>query len=97
MFSCHDYEILTEEKRPQDPDMDGSGLTFTTLEHGGKYPDMMPQAIRVTDADGKTCVYVPITEQGQIVDSKGYTFSALEGVTGKRYFSEMPPATAVRK
>ena len=48
----HGYEEMTPEKRPQDPLMDGTGLTFETLEHGGEYPDTMPQAIRLTDAEG---------------------------------------------
>jgi hypothetical protein len=30
-----------------------------TPEHGGEYPDTMPQAIEVTDAEGRTRVYVP--------------------------------------
>ena len=32
----------------------------------------MPQAIRLTDAEGRTCVYVPIREAGEVVDSKGF-------------------------
>jgi hypothetical protein len=43
------------------------------LEHGGEYPDTMPQAIRVTDAEGRSCIYVPITVDGKVVDSKGFT------------------------
>ena len=38
--------------RPQDRRGAGTGLTFETLEHGGAYPDMLPQAIRVTNAEG---------------------------------------------
>jgi hypothetical protein len=37
----------------QDPDGDGTGLQFETREHGGDYPDNMPQAITVTDAQGR--------------------------------------------
>jgi hypothetical protein len=33
----------TPEQRPQDPHMDGTGLRFETMEHGGEYPDSMPQ------------------------------------------------------
>jgi hypothetical protein len=54
----HRYQELTSELRPQDPTMDGSTLRFETLEHGGDYPDRMPQAIRVTDQKGRSCVYV---------------------------------------
>ena len=52
MKLTHHFEELPPEKRPQDPDMDGSRLRFETMEHGGQYPDAMPQAIRVTDAEG---------------------------------------------
>jgi hypothetical protein len=68
------YEKMTPEKRPQDPSRDGTGLTFATLEHGGEYPDTMPQAIRLTDAEGRSCIYVPITQDGKVVDSEGYSF-----------------------
>jgi hypothetical protein len=43
--------------RPQDPWLDGRDMRFEgyrikTLEQGGEYPDTMPQAIEVTDAEG---------------------------------------------
>jgi hypothetical protein len=38
--------------------LNGEGLIFTTLEHGGDYPDTMPQAIEVRDAQGRSCIYV---------------------------------------
>lgn len=79
MFSVHNYEAMTEEKRPQDPMLDGTGLTFETLEHGGEYPDTMPQAIRLTDAEGRTCIYFPVTENGKVVDSKGYYMNSESG------------------
>ena len=79
------YEKMTPEKRPQDPSMDGTGLTFETLEHGGdEYPDTMPQAIRLTDAEGRSCIYVPITQDGKVVDSEGYSFDPEEGTTRAR-------------
>lgn len=68
----HSYEFLTEDTRPQDPSLDGSGCTFVTLEHGGDYPDAMPQAIRFTDAAGRSCTYVPIQVDGKPVESLGY-------------------------
>ena len=44
--------------RPQDdPSFSGKGLKFETLDHGGDYPDMMPQAIRVTDPEDSSCEY----------------------------------------
>ena len=53
--------------------MDGSGLHFETMDHGGEYPDDMPQAIILTDSEGRSCIYVPITQDGKVVDSQGYT------------------------
>jgi hypothetical protein len=32
----------------------------------------MPQAIKLTDAEGRSCIYVPITQSGKVVDSQGY-------------------------
>jgi hypothetical protein len=48
--------------------MNGTGLRFETLEHGGEYPDTMPQAIKLTDALGRSCIYVPMTQDGKVVD-----------------------------
>jgi hypothetical protein len=42
-------------------------LRFETGEHGGDYPDNMPQAITVTDAKGRWAVYVPLRVGGKIV------------------------------
>ena len=78
MYRAQNFETMTEEKRPQDDEMDGSGWTFETSEHGGEYPDQMPQAIRAIDSKGRSCVYVPITVNGKIVDSKGFVFSSNE-------------------
>jgi hypothetical protein len=50
----------------------GTGLRFETLDHGGEYPDTMPQAIKLTDAQGRSCIYVPITQDGKAVDNQGY-------------------------
>jgi hypothetical protein len=65
------FPELPPEKRPQDPRLDGSGLRFEPSEHGGEYPDTMPQAIKVTDAGGRSCIYVPISQDGRVVDSLG--------------------------
>ena len=56
---------MPAEKRPQDPSQDGRGWKFETLEHGGEYPDTMPQAIRATDPQGRSVVYVPIKVAGK--------------------------------
>lgn len=79
MYIVHNYEKMTEEKRPQDVEMDGTGCTFETLEHGGEYPDMMPQAIKFTDSEGRSATYVPISVGGKVVDSKGFSSSSIEG------------------
>ena len=50
MKLTHKFEEMAPEKRPQDPSMNGTGLRFETMEHGGEFPDTMPQAIKVTDA-----------------------------------------------
>jgi hypothetical protein len=42
-----------------------------SLDHGGEYLDTMPQAIRLTDAEGRSCIYVPITQDGKVVASEG--------------------------
>ena len=42
------------------------------MEHGGEYPDTMPQAIKLIDAEGRSCIYVPITQNGKVVDSQGF-------------------------
>ena len=51
--------------------MDGSGLRFETMDHGGEYPDQMPQAIRLIDAEGRSCIYVPVMQKGRVVDWQG--------------------------
>ena len=64
------FPLLPPDKRPQDPNLDGGGLRFETLDHGGEYPDTMPQAIRLTDALGRSCLYVPISQNGKVVDTE---------------------------
>jgi hypothetical protein len=68
----HKFKLLAPDKRPQDPHLDGRGLMFETLDHGGEYPDTMPQTIRVTDPLGRSCLYVPISRDGKVVDSQGF-------------------------
>jgi hypothetical protein len=74
MKLTHKFAEMTPDKRPQDPARDGTGLSFETMEHGGEYPDTMPQAIKLTDTEGRSCIYVPITQHGKVVDSYGFTF-----------------------
>ena len=60
------FAPLAPEKRPQDPHRNGK----ETMEHGGD--DAMPQAIKLIDARGHSCVYVPITQDGKVVDCQGH-------------------------
>src|SRR6185312_10559497 len=98
--SIHEFEEMTPEKRPQDPHGNGAGLTFETLEHGVEYPDTMPQAIRLTDAQGRSCMYFPARVGGRVVDSKGFTMpdpsgwdlhSTAEDTTARQDSSPKPP------
>jgi hypothetical protein len=61
------FAVMTPDKSPQDPHMD---VRFKTMEHGGEYPDSMPQAIKLIDAECRSCVYLPVTQDGKVVDSK---------------------------
>jgi hypothetical protein len=72
MKLTHKFAEMTPEKRPQDPHLDGSGLRFETMEHGGEYPDTMPQAIKLIDTEGRSCICVPIMQDGKVVDSQGF-------------------------
>ena len=72
MKLTHRFADMTPEKRPQDPHMDGTGLRFETIEHGDEYPDTMPQAIKLVDAEGRSGIYVPISQDGKVVDSQEY-------------------------
>ena len=74
MKLTHKFAEMTPDKRPQDPHMDGTGLRIETLDHGGEYPDTMPQAIKLVDAEGRSCIYVPITQDGKVVDCQGCSF-----------------------
>ena len=65
------------DQRPQDEWMDGSDLRFEPLTYGGEYDDNMPMSIRVTDREGRSCVYAPITVEGRVVDSKGFNLERL--------------------
>ena len=36
----------------------------------------MPQAIKLTEAQVRSAIYVPITQDGNVVDSQGFVFDA---------------------
>jgi hypothetical protein len=58
--------------------LDGTGLRLETMEHGGEYPNTMPQAIKLIDAEGRSCIYAPITQNGKVVDSQAYVLDLEE-------------------
>src|SRR4030081_1743707 len=68
---CSQVPADAAEKRPQDPHLDGRDLKFETLEHGGAEPDTMPNAIRVTDPQGRTADYVLLSIDGKVVGIDG--------------------------
>ena len=72
MKLTHRFALLAAEKRPQDPQLDGAGLRFETMDHGGEYPDQLPQAIRLVDAEGRACIYAPVMQNGKVVDCLGH-------------------------
>jgi len=72
----HHYEPMASDRRPQDPTRDGASLTFETLEHGGACLDAMPQAIRIIDSEGRSCLYFPAMVDGQVVNSQGFELFA---------------------
>lgn len=77
----HKFRDMSEDRRPQDPGMNGEGWTFETMEHGGEYPDMMPQAIKATDAEGRSCIYTPVSVDGRVVDSILFNYHTDFGTT----------------
>lgn len=66
------FPLLPPDRRPQDPNLDGAVLIFETLDHGGKYPDTMPQTIHLTDRFGRSCF--AITQTGKVVDPDAKSF-----------------------
>jgi hypothetical protein len=69
-----DLPPMAPSDRPQDEYLDGHDMRFhgykiETLEQGGEFPDTMPQAIEVTDAEGRKALYVPLSRDGKVVHS----------------------------
>lgn len=84
---CHEFDIMDEDMRPQDERLDGSTLTFDTREHGGEFSDQMPQAIYVTDRQGRWCTYIPVTVGGRIVRSYSLSYRELHDREGPEVVS----------
>ena len=53
----------------QDPKGDGDGLRIEFLEHGGSESDNFPTAIRVTDSEGWSRMYVPMRRNASLTDA----------------------------
>jgi hypothetical protein len=66
-----DADVFSDE-RPRDETMEGKGLRFEPLVYGGEHADRMPQQVRVTDAQGRSCFYAPVKVDGRVVESKGF-------------------------
>jgi hypothetical protein len=72
LICTHKFRTLTSKNRLQDTGLDGSTLKFETLDQGGDYSDMFPNAVKVTDPEGRWCIYTPIEAGGQQVQSLGF-------------------------
>jgi len=71
----HNYQILTEETRPQDSSLgDLTGWKFKSYEHGGEFPDEFPLVIEAIDPEGRSCTYHPIYVDGKAVNSISFGF-----------------------
>jgi hypothetical protein len=44
------------------------------IAHGVQWNAAMPPAIKLIDAEDRSCIYVPIMQSGRVVDSQGYVF-----------------------
>jgi hypothetical protein len=81
----HYFQEMLPERRPQDPTRDGAGWTFQLVEHGGEYPDNMPQAMIAADAQERSYTLVPNRgeipadgrQQDPMGDGDGWTFQTL--------------------
>jgi hypothetical protein len=62
---------------PQSDRLSGTDLTIETILHGvGEYDDDMPEALIVTHYHGRSSIYLPVTEDGKVVDSKFFEFGS---------------------
>jgi hypothetical protein len=42
----------------------------SNIAHGVQWNAAMPQAIKLIDAEGRSCIYVSIMQNGKVVDSQ---------------------------
>jgi hypothetical protein len=59
MKLIHRFAELAPEKRPQDRHVDGTGLRFETMEHGGEYPDTIAVGGGLRSSAKATHAFVP--------------------------------------
>ena len=77
------FAEMTPEKRPARPGprwdrpalRDHGARRRISRHHAASYQAIKLssyQAIKLIDADGRSCIYVPITHNGKVVDSHGF-------------------------
>lgn len=62
-FKPPTFSEAKPEDLPRDPLENATGWSLKTLEHG---QHMFPAAIEATDAEGRSCIYVPMDFAGKI-------------------------------
>ena len=72
MKLTHRFAELTPEQRPPGPAARRDRLALRDDGVWWVYPGTMPQVIKLTDAQGHSCIYVPIAQNGKVVDSQGF-------------------------
>ena|SRR5436190_230084 len=75
--------FIEEVQRPESDRLCGTDLRIETLGHGiDACDDDMPQALVVTDQHGLSTIYLPMTEDGKVVDSKSFEFGPASWTAG---------------
>jgi hypothetical protein len=87
---------LNQRPGPRTLTWRGKSLRFETLEHGGQHADDMPQAIRVADAEGRSCVCRPIRVDGRVVDSVCFALERKDRAAEPDTASDDPQRTLER-
>lgn len=62
-FKPSKFDPTNPDALPRDPLGDAAGWSFKTLEHD---ENTFPNAIDAADADGRSCIYVPLDFAGRI-------------------------------
>jgi hypothetical protein len=83
MAATQTFRERTYTMRPQDSHGDGTGLRFETGEHGGDYPDNMPQTPRA--GGPSTCHYGSMGRswcRKRLVDSAAAAYPQIAAALG---------------